>query len=109
MPVTSDNHSVIPVLLVILDGVGCRDAAPDNPVSLARIPNWDRLWQGVAHTPSVASDRSVGLPSGPMGNAAVGPLYVRAGRAVHLDFPRLDRPLGPGVVSANPIASRAAR
>ena len=60
MPSVSDKHSVIPVLLLILDGVGCRDAAPDNPVSLPAKPNWDRLWREFAHTTIDASERSVG-------------------------------------------------
>ena len=81
MPAVSDTRSVIPVLLVILDGVGCRHAAPDNPVSLARKPNWDRLWQEFAHTTIDASERSVGLPSGQMGNSEVGHLNIGAGPA----------------------------
>ena len=87
----SDIHSVIPVLLVILDGIGCRDAAPDNPVSLARKPNWDRLWQEFAHTTIDASERSVGLPSGQMGNSEVGHLNIGAGRVIYQDFTRIDR------------------
>src|SRR3977135_392799 len=81
MPAVSDDHSVTPVMLLILDGVGCRDAASDNPVSLARKPNWDRLWQDFAHTTIDASERSVGLPSGQVGNSEVGHLNIGAGPA----------------------------
>jgi len=34
---------VRPVVLLILDGFGTRDAAPDNAISNARMPNWNAL------------------------------------------------------------------
>jgi 2,3-bisphosphoglycerate-independent phosphoglycerate mutase len=93
---------VTPVLLLILDGVGCRNAAPDNPVSLARKPNWDRLWREFAHTTIDASERSVGLPSGQMGNSAVGHLNIGAGRVIYQDFTRIDRAIETGEFASNP-------
>ena len=107
MPAVSDTHSVIPVLLVILDGVGCRDAATDNPVSLARKPNWDRLWQEFAHTTIDASERSVGLPSGQMGNSEVGHLNIGAGRVIYQDFTRIDRAIETGEFATNPVLAEA--
>ncbi len=98
---------MIPVLLVILDGVGCRDAAPDNPVSLARKPNWDRLWQEFAHTTIDASERSVGLPSGQMGNSEVGHLNIGAGRVIYQDFTRIDRAIETGEFATNPVLAEA--
>ncbi len=95
--------TVTPVLLLILDGVGCRDAAPDNPVSLARKPNWDRLWREFAHTTIDASERSVGLPSGQMGNSEVGHLNIGAGRVIYQDFTRIDRAIETGEFVANPV------
>ncbi len=92
-----------PVLLLILDGVGCREAAPDNPVSLARKPNWDRLWHAFAHTTIDASERSVGLPSGQMGNSEVGHLNIGAGRVIYQDFTRIDRAIETGEFAANPV------
>ena len=103
----SNIHSVIPVLLVILDGVGCRDAAPDNPVSLARKPNWDRFWQEFAHTTIDASERSVGLPSGQMGNSEVGHLNIGAGRVIYQDFTRIDRAIETGEFATNPVLAEA--
>ena len=35
--------AVRPVVLLILDGFGCRADAPDNAITRARMPNWDRL------------------------------------------------------------------
>ncbi len=99
----SDTSSVTPVLLLILDGVGCRDAAADNPVSLARKPNWDRLWQAFAHTNIDASERSVGLPNGQMGNSEVGHLNIGAGRVIYQDFTRIDRAIETGAFATNPV------
>ena len=96
MPAESANPPVTPVLLLILDGVGCRDAAPDNPVSLARKPNWDRLWHEFSHTTIDASERSVGLPQGQMGNSEVGHLNIGAGRVIYQDFSRIDRAIETG-------------
>ncbi|MGB0514556.1 MAG: hypothetical protein ACPGJE_06925, partial [Wenzhouxiangellaceae bacterium] len=33
-----------PLVLLILDGWGVREDAPDNAIAAARTPNWDRLW-----------------------------------------------------------------
>ena len=102
MPALSDQLSVTPVLLLILDGVGCRDAAPDNPVSLARKPNWDALWRAFPHTTIDASERSVGLPSGQMGNSEVGHLNIGAGRVIYQDFTRIDCAIETGEFQNNP-------
>jgi 2,3-bisphosphoglycerate-independent phosphoglycerate mutase len=107
MPDVSDDHSVTPVMLLILDGVGCRDPASDNPVSLARKPNWDRLWQEFAHTTIDASERSVGLPSGQMGNSEVGHLNIGAGRVIYQDFTRIDRAIETGEFATNPVLVEA--
>ena len=42
--------AVRPVILVILDGFGCRPDAPDNAITNARTPNWDRLLATCPHT-----------------------------------------------------------
>jgi 2,3-bisphosphoglycerate-independent phosphoglycerate mutase len=103
MPSAPSSPAVTPVLLLILDGVGCRDAAPDNPVSLARKPHWDRLWSEFAHTTIDASERSVGLPTGQMGNSEVGHLNIGAGRVIYQDFTRIDRAIETGEFAANPV------
>jgi 2,3-bisphosphoglycerate-independent phosphoglycerate mutase len=103
MTAVSDNPPVTPVLLLILDGVGCREAAPDNPISLARTPNWDGLWQTYAHTTIDASERSVGLPRGQMGNSEVGHLNIGAGRVIYQDFTRIDRAIETGEFQNNPV------
>jgi len=79
-----------PVVLCILDGWGYRQAAPDNAITLANTPNWDRF---VAESPSTLIETSglnVGLPDGQMGNSEVGHMNLGAGRVVMQDLPRID-------------------
>ena len=57
-----------PVMLVILDGFGWREATADNAVRLARAPNFAALWSGSPHAFLHTSGRDVGLPAG---NSAV--------------------------------------
>ena len=71
-----------PVMLLILDGFGLAPDGPGNAVSLARTPNFDRLWNESPHTQLQASGRAVGLPDGQMGNSEVGHLNLGAGRIV---------------------------
>ena len=79
-----------PVVLCVLDGWGERPPAPDNAISLANTPNWDRF---VAESPNAlleTSGRAVGLPDGQMGNSEVGHMNLGAGRVVMQDLPRID-------------------
>jgi 2,3-bisphosphoglycerate-independent phosphoglycerate mutase len=85
-----------PVLLVILDGFGCRSASDDNAISRARMPHWDRLWRQYAHTTLDASELHVGLPEGQMGNSEVGHLNIGAGRVVYQDLTRIDKAIADG-------------
>jgi 2,3-bisphosphoglycerate-independent phosphoglycerate mutase len=94
-------------VLVILDGVGCRPAAPDNATSLANTPNWDRLWAQYAHTTINASEIAVGLPRGQMGNSEVGHLNIGAGRVVYQEFTRIDRAIETGEFVRNPALAQA--
>jgi 2,3-bisphosphoglycerate-independent phosphoglycerate mutase len=94
--------AVVPVVLVILDGVGCRDDAPDNAISRAAKPNWDRLWSAFAHTTVDASELAVGLPRGQMGNSEVGHLNIGAGRVVYQEFTRIDHAIETGEFVRNP-------
>src|SRR5205809_8105222 len=75
-----------PVILLILDGFGCRADAPDNASTRALMPNWDRLLATCPHTTIDASELRVGLPPGQMGNSEVGHLNIGAGRVIYQDF-----------------------
>jgi 2,3-bisphosphoglycerate-independent phosphoglycerate mutase len=96
-----------PVVLLILDGFGCRPPAPDNAIACARKPHWDRLMASCPHTTIDASERAVGLPGGQMGNSEVGHLNIGAGRIVYQDFTRIDKAIEDGEFARNPALTGA--
>ena len=71
-----------PVVLIILDGWGHRQATDDNAIAGADSPTWDRLWREAPHTLISGSGLDVGLPEGQMGNSEVGHMSLGAGRIV---------------------------
>ena len=90
-----------PVVLLILDGFGCRDDAPDNAITRADAPNWRRLLATCPHTTIDASELRVGLPEGQMGNSEVGHLNIGAGRVVYQDYTRIDVAIRDGQFARN--------
>ncbi|MCL2308895.1 MAG: 2,3-bisphosphoglycerate-independent phosphoglycerate mutase [Proteobacteria bacterium] len=82
-----------PVALIILDGFGVRDDAPDNAVTRARMPFWRGLLARCPHTTLQTSAARVGLPEGQMGNSEVGHLNIGAGRVVWQELTRIDQAL----------------
>ncbi len=92
-----------PVLLIILDGFGIRDDAPDNAINLAKKPFWDTLWREYPHTTLDASGRRVGLPRGQMGNSEVGHLNIGAGRVVYQDYTRIEEAIESGAWAEHPV------
>ncbi|MEW5787373.1 MAG: 2,3-bisphosphoglycerate-independent phosphoglycerate mutase [Pseudomonadota bacterium] len=93
--------SIKPVLLLILDGFGCRPADAFNAIALARKPHWDSYWKQYPHTLIQASEAAVGLPAGQMGNSEVGHLNIGAGRVVYQEFTRIDRAIDNGHFAGN--------
>lgn len=96
-----------PVLLVILDGFGCRQHGSHNAIFRAHKPNWDRLWQTCPHTTIHASEAAVGLPSEQMGNSEVGHLNIGAGRVVYQEFTRINHAIQSGHFFTNPALLHA--
>ena len=92
-----------PVVLLILDGFGSREAAPDNAISNASMPNWTTLLATCPHTTIDASELHVGLPGGQMGNSEVGHLNIGAGRVIYQDFTRIDHAIETGEFARNPV------
>src|ERR1700733_13794508 len=85
-----------PVVLVVLDGWGYREAREGNPIRLASTPTWDALWRGPSRTLLEASGLRVGLPAGQMGNSEVGPMNLGAGRVVLQDLVRIGTAIADG-------------
>jgi 2,3-bisphosphoglycerate-independent phosphoglycerate mutase len=96
-----------PVVLMVLDGFGCRDERTDNAVALARTPNFDRFRADYPHTTIAASELRVGLPEGQMGNSEVGHLNLGAGRVVYMDSTRITLAVRQGALARNPVMVEA--
>jgi len=90
-----------PFVLCILDGWGHRAAAPDNAISQADTPVWDRLTAASPHCLIETAGLAVGLPDGQMGNSEVGHMNIGAGRVVMQDLPRIDAAVADGSLAEN--------
>ncbi len=80
---------ISPVVLIILDGWGHREATDGNAVAAAHLPVMNSLTQVYPHTLIQTSGRAVGLPEGQMGNSEVGHLNLGAGRIVPQELVRI--------------------
>ncbi len=81
---------ISPVMLVILDGWGLRGMEHGNAPFHAKTPNYDHWNATTERTVVHASEESVGLIPGQMGNSEVGHLNLGAGRVVYQDITRIN-------------------
>jgi 2,3-bisphosphoglycerate-independent phosphoglycerate mutase len=86
----------MPVILCILDGWGIAPSSKINGISTAYTPAWNHFMSTYPHAELLASDLSVGLPPGQMGNSEVGHMTIGAGRIIMQDLPRIDTSLKQG-------------
>lgn len=93
---------VSPVVLVILDGWGYREATEGNAIAAAKTPVMDSLWTAYPSTLIRTSGRDVGLPDGQMGNSEVGHLNIGAGRVVPQELVRITDAVDDGTIRENP-------
>jgi 2,3-bisphosphoglycerate-independent phosphoglycerate mutase len=91
-----------PLMLIILDGWGYRDAREGNAILAARTPNLDHLTKEYPWCFLEASGEAVGLPEGQMGNSEVGHLNIGAGRIVYQDLTRINLSIRKGGFFKNP-------
>jgi 2,3-bisphosphoglycerate-independent phosphoglycerate mutase len=84
-----------PLMLIILDGWGYREAIEGNAVLAAKTPNLDHLME-YPWCFLEASGEAVGLPEGQMGNSEVGHLNIGAGRIVYQDLTRINLSIRKG-------------
>ena len=95
-------HRPRPIVLVVLDGFGIgRDPAADA-ITAASMPAWRGLLGRWPHAELGASEESVGLPPGQMGNSEVGHLNLGTGQPVLQDLPRIDAALADGSFFTRP-------
>jgi 2,3-bisphosphoglycerate-independent phosphoglycerate mutase len=91
-----------PLLLMILDGWGCRQDATDNAISEARTPCWDEIKRVGVYTTIDTSGEFVGLPAGQMGNSEVGHMNIGAGRIVFQNLTLISNAIRDGSFAHNP-------
>src|SRR5687767_15660693 len=79
------------LILIVLDGFGCRKETEANAIAAADTPRFDELYKSSPWTTLEASGLAVGLPAGQMGNSEVGHLNIGAGRVVDQDIVRISK------------------
>ncbi|WP_313089124.1 2,3-bisphosphoglycerate-independent phosphoglycerate mutase [Stutzerimonas nitrititolerans] len=89
-------------MLIILDGIGLRDATESNALAAAHTPTLNRLLQTCPHSAIATSGMAVGLPEGQMGNSEVGHMNLGAGRVVYQSFTRINKAIAEGDFARNP-------
>ncbi len=91
------------LILIVIDGFGCRGESEYNAIAQADTPRFDRLFHDSSWTTLEASGRAVGLPRDQMGNSEVGHLNIGAGRIVDQDIVRIGKAVSRHELEANPI------
>lgn len=70
------------VLTVIFDGFGIREEESGNAIKAANMHVFEDFWNKNPHTLLNASEQSVGLLPGQMGNSEIGHMTIGAGRLI---------------------------
>ena len=89
------------LILIVIDGFGCRKETESNAIAEADTPRFDRLYRESTWTTLEASGRAVGLPRNQMGNSEVGHLNIGAGRIVDQDIVRIGKAVSRHELEAN--------
>ncbi|MFC0668337.1 hypothetical protein ACFSKY_01145 [Azotobacter chroococcum] len=89
--------------LIILDGVGVRDAVEANAFAAAHTPTLDGLLERFPSSLVSTSGLAVGLPEGQMGNSEVGHMNLGAGRVVYQSLTRINKAIAEGDFARNPV------
>lgn len=93
--------------LIILDGWGHGEKAPNNAIHIANTPYFDFLWSNYPHTILEASSEYVGLPHNQIGGSEVGHLTIGAGRVFFQSLPRITRAFSQAYEEQGIIASES--
>jgi 2,3-bisphosphoglycerate-independent phosphoglycerate mutase len=91
------------LILIVLDGFGCRKETEWNAIAQAETPRFDELFRTSSWTELQASGLAVGLPEGQMGNSEVGHLNIGAGRIVDQDIVRISKATSGPELAANRV------
>ena len=93
--------SVLPLILIILDGWGISDAEKGNAIANASTPFFDYLYKNYPSTKIFAHGKHVGLPAGQDGNSEAGHLNLGAGRVVEQESVRINNAIKDGTFFRN--------
>lgn len=91
------------LLLLILDGWGVAPDNPENAITQADTPQWDRWLKEGTVTTLNASGEVVGLPDNQMGNSEVGHMHIGAGRIIEQDLTRINHAIEEGHFFKHPL------
>ena len=91
------------LILIVIDGFGCRKDRDWNAIAQADTPEFNRLFRDMPWTTLEASALAVGLPEGQMGNSEVGHLNIGAGRVVDQDIVRINKAVARRELDSNPV------
>lgn len=91
------------VVLLILDGWGQGKSWGGNAITIARIPNYNKILREYPHTIIAAAGQSVGLPGNEVGNSEVGHMNIGAGRVVKQDISQINESIKDGSFYANKV------
>jgi 2,3-bisphosphoglycerate-independent phosphoglycerate mutase len=97
------------LILIVIDGFGCRKEREWNAIAQAKKPRFDRLFRESPWTTLQASGTAVGLPPGQMGNSEVGHLNIGAGRVVDQDILRISKAVERRELRSNPVLIEAVK
>ena len=89
------------LILIVIDGFGCRTDVEYNAIAQAETPRFASLFRDSPWTTLEASGLAVGLPEGQMGNSEVGHLNIGAGRVVDQDIVRISKSIRNGDLARN--------
>jgi 2,3-bisphosphoglycerate-independent phosphoglycerate mutase len=89
------------LILIVIDGFGCRNDREYNAIAQAETPRFASLFRDSPWTTIEASGLAVGLPEGQMGNSEVGHLNIGAGRVVDQDIVRISKSVKSGELAKN--------
>lgn len=70
------------ILTIILDGFGYREEEHGNAIKMAKVDNFNKLWNEYPHTTLFASEEPIGLKPGQFGNSEIGHMTIGAGRMI---------------------------
>jgi len=95
------------VLLIIMDGWGYRENPHGNAIAMARIPNFNHLWNTYPHRIVPASGLAVGLPDGQMGTSEVNHMVIGSGRIIPQELVKINQSIAEGTFFTNPVLRTA--